>query len=150
MERIIPDVMKPEPKAETAVENINPMFEEERADPYGYCPICASPGKMRSKNIGATMDICELGHEYPSEIALTAKPDCPDCVAGRLHEHTKKEEAVPAPQKQTARFENVNEGLCPSCGQQMRLSTANGIPVHVCMEHSVVMPIRDPEPLNVQ
>lgn len=51
--------------------------------------------------------------------------------------------------KETARAENVNEGCCPSCGEQMRLSTANGIPVHVCMQHSVVMPIRDPATVAV-
>jgi hypothetical protein len=98
-ERIIPDVMKPEQaKSETAAENINPMFEEQRA----------------------------------------TDEECLDCASGRLHEHTKKE---------TARMENVREGICPSCGEQMRLSVANGIPVHVCMEHSVVMPLRDPEPI---
>lgn len=131
MERIIPDVMKPTPKAEQATENINPMFEEERAAPYGYCPTCASPGKMRSKNIGETHDICEMGHKYPSAQACVEKPQT-------------------AATKQTARIENTQEGICPSCHQQMRLSVANGIPVHVCMEHSVVMPLRDPEPVNVQ
>ena len=61
-----------------------------------------------------------------------------------------KTEAATEPVKQTSRVENVREGLCPSCGDQMRLSSANGIPVHVCMQHSVVMPLRDPETINVQ
>lgn len=52
-----------------------------------------------------------------------------------------------AKSKETSRVENVVEGACPSCNTQMRLSSANGIPVHVCMQHSVVMPLRDPEPI---
>lgn len=136
MERIIPDVMKSEPQSQKteASENINPMFEQERAAPYGYCPECAAPGKLREKRPDGN-DICEAGHSYASAKAVMAKPE-PEVAA--------------TPKKETARFENTHEGLCPSCGTQMRLSTANGIPVHVCMEHSVVMPIRDPEPLDVQ
>lgn len=141
MERIIPDVMKqPQeaasvaPEKTEASENINPMFEQERAAPYGYCPVCASPGKMRERRPDGN-DTCEQGHKYASASALTAKPETAA--------------PAPTPKKETSRFENVNEGMCPSCGQQMRLSLANGIPVHVCMEHSVVMPLRDPEPINV-
>ena len=64
-----------------------------------------------------------------------------------------EENAAPAETaatKQTARSENLYEGQCPSCGKTMKLSVANGIPVHVCLQHSVVMPLRDQEPLNVQ
>jgi hypothetical protein len=57
---------------------------------------------------------------------------------------------IQAKAKETARFENVVEGACPSCGTQMRLSSANGIPVHVCMQHSVVMPLRDPAPIGAK
>ena len=45
----------------------------------------------------------------------------------------------------TARVENLREGYCPTCNSVMRVSTANGIPVHVCMDHSITMPIRDTE-----
>lgn len=57
------------------------------------------------------------------------------------------EQAKATPVKETSRVENLVEGSCPSCQQQMRLSSANGIPVHVCMQHSVVMPLRDPAPI---
>lgn len=65
---------------------------------------------------------------------------------------SKPEEAatVDIPEKVTSRVENTAEGKCPSCHEQMRLSSANGIPVHVCMQHSVVMPLRDPEKIDVQ
>jgi hypothetical protein len=52
--------------------------------------------------------------------------------------------------KTTARVENVREGLCPICHTQMGRSTANGHEVHFCAEHSLVMPIRDPELIHVQ
>jgi ssDNA-binding Zn-finger/Zn-ribbon topoisomerase 1 len=94
----------------------------EKASPYGNCPECGAAGKMREKRPNGN-DICENGHKYASASAVYAKTQT------------------------TARVENVVEGACPSCGTQMRLSSANGIPVHVCMQHSVVMPLRDPTPI---
>jgi len=49
----------------------------------------------------------------------------------------------------TARVENLKEGVCPICDETMKISKANGIPVYVCLNDSVVMPIRDPEPVTV-
>lgn len=47
----------------------------------------------------------------------------------------------------TARVENVREGQCPICHCAMQVSSANELPVLYCAEHSLVMPIRDPEML---
>ncbi len=181
MERIIPDVMKPEPQTSApekiqASENDNPMFEQEESSPYGYCPQCGARGKSTERRPDGDT-ICEAGHKHARSKFLATKPQqtaapygyCPECAApgkmrsktiGETHDVCANNHSYPsssavmsqtaAPQKQTARFENTHEGQCPSCGNQMRLSVANGIPVHVCMEHSVVMPIRDAEPLHVQ
>lgn len=41
--------------------------------PYGYCPICAAPGKERERRANGD-DRCENGHTYPSRDAKkTAK-----------------------------------------------------------------------------
>lgn len=125
MERIIPNIMKPEP-----TETEQRSAATETAAPYGYCPKCSAIGASRERRPNGN-DRCTAGHTYASASALKTLPE------------------GATPKKETARFENVNEGLCPSCNTQMRLSVANGIPVHVCMQHSVVMPLRDAEPLNV-
>lgn len=52
------------------------------------------------------------------------------------------------PAKTTARVENTREGVCPICSTQMQLSSANGHAVMFCADHSLVMPIRDPEPVS--
>jgi hypothetical protein len=54
-----------------------------------------------------------------------------------------------APKKVTARFENTKEGLCPVCQVQMARSVANGHEVLYCADHSLVMPIRDVDPLPI-
>lgn len=58
-------------------------------------------------------------------------------------------EQAAAPTKTTARVENTREGVCPICQTQMQLSSANGHTVLYCADHSLVMPVRDPETLNV-
>ncbi len=107
------------------------IMKVETAAPYGYCPTCASPGKSRERRPGGN-DVCMSGHTYPSNASV------------------QRSQASSEPVKETSRVENTREGICPSCNEQMRLSTANGIPVHVCMQHSVVMPLRDPETIHVQ
>ena len=60
----------------------------------------------------------------------------PQCMtANTIQETTKKVE--------TARFTNEVEGECPVCKQQMTLSEANGIRVHVCLQDLVAMPLRN-------
>lgn len=73
-------------------------------------------------------------------------PDCMKPVAKQAEESAG---ADGKPHAQTARVENVIEGTCPLCKRPMKLSEANGIPVHVCLDHSLVVPIRDQEILNV-
>lgn len=72
-------------------------------------------------------------------------PDCMKPVAAPVAEEAGTHEQM----KQTARVENVIEGTCPLCKRPMKLSEANGIPVHVCLDHSLVVPIRNQEILNV-
>jgi hypothetical protein len=71
----------------------------------------------------------------------------PDCMKAPVAAPA-VEEAKTA-ELQTARVENVIEGMCPLCKRPMKLSTANNIPVHVCLDHSLVVPLRNQEPLNV-
>jgi len=74
----------------------------------------------------------------------------PDCMKAPAQEaKTEEAKTASAPEVQTARVENVIEGVCPLCKRQMKLSTANNIPVHVCLDHSLVVPLRDQETLNV-
>jgi len=56
-----------------------------------------------------------------------------------------KAQETKEPQKTTARVENTKEGYCPICHTQMVFSTANGLDVQYCAEHSLVMPVRDQE-----
>lgn len=78
---------------------------------------------------------------------MTSERIIPDCM---------KSDPVPDvasadnKEKQTARMENLIEGQCPICHTQMKVSEVNHIPVHVCLEHSLVMPIRDPEEIQLQ
>lgn len=44
---------------------------------------------------------------------------------------------------QTARVENTEYGVCPVCKKQMKLSLADTHQVLVCIDHSIVMPIKD-------
>jgi hypothetical protein len=37
--------------------------------PYGWCPLCGSPGDSREKRPGGN-DICSAGHLYPSSSAV--------------------------------------------------------------------------------
>lgn len=54
-----------------------------------------------------------------------------------------------APSKVEARteigFANDEEGVCPVCKTAMKLSTSNGVDVHVCFQHRVVMPLKNQE-----
>lgn len=45
--------------------------------------------------------------------------------------------------KSETAFANDVEGQCPVCQKQMKLSSTNNIDVHVCLEHRVVMPIKN-------
>lgn len=66
----------------------------------------------------------------------------------------KKVEATAAKQKLTARIdmsaEVAGKGLCPECRQPMTASHANGIPVLVCEEHRIALPVADGEAPEVQ
>jgi hypothetical protein len=42
-----------------------------------------------------------------------------------------------------ARVENTDYGLCPLCKNEMKVSSANGIPVHVCLKDRHVSAMRD-------
>lgn len=44
---------------------------------------------------------------------------------------------------ETARVQNVDVGKCPICKKVLRFSEANHIPVMVCDDHAIVMPIKD-------
>ncbi len=48
-----------------------------------------------------------------------------------------------AKQKTQAALVNEVEGQCPVCKSPMKLSVANGIDVYVCMDHRVVMPLKN-------
>ena len=37
--------------------------------PYGFCPICGSPGRLRERRLDGN-DVCEKHHSYPSKDAL--------------------------------------------------------------------------------
>jgi hypothetical protein len=37
--------------------------------PYGYCPICGKPGKLRERRLNGN-DVCEGNHTYPSKDSL--------------------------------------------------------------------------------
>jgi hypothetical protein len=50
---------------------------------------------------------------------------------------------VPQGQRTTVAFTNEVEGQCPVCHQPMKTSVANGIDVYVCMDHRVVMPLKN-------
>ena len=62
----------------------------------------------------------------------------PDCMKEEV-----AEVASPADNEVTARFENVVENHCPVCESPMRRSEANGVPVMICPDHSIVMPTKD-------
>jgi len=38
---------------------------------------------------------------------------------------------------------NVPEGLCQECGRQMVLTRCGDIPVYACMDHRIVLPLRE-------
>ena len=55
---------------------------------------------------------------------------------------------APAPGAETAaaeeaRVQNTIENACPICRKPYTLTEANGIPVQVCSDHAVVMPLKD-------
>ena len=64
-------------------------------------------------------------------------------------EAAKKIEATATKQKLTARIdmsaEVAGKGLCPECRKPMSASHANGIPVLVCEEHRIALPVPDEE-----
>ena len=37
------------------------------------------------------------------------------------------------------------EGICQECGKQMALTACGDIPVYSCMEHRIVLPLRNKE-----
>ena len=58
-----------------------------------------------------------------------------------------KVEAKAEPKKVTARIDMSAEvagaGLCPECKGTMQRSMANGIPVLICEQHRIAIPIAD-------
>lgn len=44
-------------------------------NPYGYCPICGSPGKIRERRPDGD-DLCKIGHRYKSSYAVSYKEAC--------------------------------------------------------------------------
>jgi hypothetical protein len=87
------------------------------------------------------------------ELAMKVQRIIPDCMLSpkEVMEAAVEQAAITlGPIKTTARVENIIEGKCPICKVQMSSSTANNLQVLYCPEHSLVMPIRDPEPLSVQ
>jgi hypothetical protein len=57
--------------------------------------------------------------------------------------------AATTQKKLTARIdmsaEVAGKGLCPECRQPMTASHANGIPVLVCEDHRIALPVADSE-----
>lgn len=49
-------------------------------------------------------------------------------------------QAKAAPKRETARMENLEEGVCPYCHQAMTTTTAAGVPVWVCFSDRAVSP----------
>ena len=65
--------------------------EQERAAPYGYCPICGSKGVARERRPNGN-DRCEAGHVYPATEARAARtaepaPDFSDPTRRACAEH---------------------------------------------------------------
>ena len=65
--------------------------EQERAAPYGYCPICGSKGVARERRPNGN-DRCEAGHVYPATEARAARtaepaPDFSDPTRRAFAEH---------------------------------------------------------------
>lgn len=46
-------------------------------------------------------------------------------------------------QQEIARVENRDSKMCPVCGAQMTITHAVDIPVCVCLQHRIVMPMED-------
>ena len=46
-------------------------------------------------------------------------------------------------QQEIARVENRDSKMCPVCGSQMTVTHALDIPVCVCLQHRIVMPMED-------
>lgn len=59
-------------------------------------------------------------------------------VERRVPKVMKEEASVEA-----ARVENTEYGICPICQKSMKFSIAGTHQVLVCLEHSIVMPVRD-------
>ena len=51
--------------------------------------------------------------------------------------------AKPAGAAETARNENNNPNRCPVCNRQYLLTNANGHNVLACLDHAIVMPVKD-------
>lgn len=47
------------------------------------------------------------------------------------------------PTQETARVQNTDENHCPICGEPFTHAVANGLAVKTCLQHSIVMPVRD-------
>lgn len=45
--------------------------------------------------------------------------------------------------QETARVQNTDENHCPICAKPFLTAIANGHTVKTCLEHSIVMPVRD-------
>lgn len=45
--------------------------------------------------------------------------------------------------QEVARVENRDSKMCPVCGSQMTITHAVDIPVCVCIQHRIVMPMED-------
>ncbi len=45
--------------------------------------------------------------------------------------------------KEISRVENLDPNTCPICHEMMISAKVNGHDVKVCMEHNIVMPVKD-------
>lgn len=56
-------------RLESLPRNVFPGSPESGRSPYGKCPHCGSPGRMRERRPSGN-DTCEKGHVYPSSAAI--------------------------------------------------------------------------------
>ena len=65
------------PDGFTEVVEVDEVVATDAEAPYGYCPKCLAPGRVRERRPDGD-DTCEKGHHYPSAKALS-KPVCGEC-----------------------------------------------------------------------
>ena len=61
------------------------VWEKASTPPYGYCPKCGAPGKLRERRPNGN-DTCQRGHSYPSKDALPSPPSDTEEVERKLRE----------------------------------------------------------------